>query len=141
MPDSGRSTAADRRAAALRGANGRDRQRDIGPILAGGLHDLGPAHEFKRGCRPYGGVEPRVIRRRPTRTAHRVGDAQQHRRSGRRRQVDPDLELLGGVTLRSFSRRTILAIDVALLDFGGADRIVGGGDLFGDGRERGAPFG
>ena len=34
-----------------------------------------------------------------------------------------------------------LAVDVALLDLGVADRVVGGGDLLGDGGEGGAPFG
>ena len=125
------------RAAALRGADGGNRQRDVRPVFAGGLHDLGAADELERRLAVLAaGFEPRVIDRRPARAAHRIGDAKQRRRGGVGVEIDADLELLRrrGVALGLEPRD--LAVDVALLDLGVADHVVGGGDLLGDGRER-----
>ena len=125
----------------MRGAHGRNRERDVGPVLAGGLHDLGAANQFERRLSVLAaGVEPRVIDRRPARAAHRIGDAQHRRRRSIGVQVDADFELLGRRGVALGLKPGDLAVEVALLDLGVTDRVVGGGDLLGDGRERGAPF-
>ena len=58
-------------AAAFRGAHGRDRERDIRPILAGLLHDLGAADQFERGLALAGRLN-RAARHRAAPSARRA---------------------------------------------------------------------
>ena len=129
------------RVAAARDAHRGDGERHIRPVLSGRLRDLGAANELERRLAVFrAGVEPGIVKRRPARIAHRVGDAQ--RRVGSRIgcEVHPHREFgrrLGSTI--GFKPRD-LAIDVALLALRIADRAVGAGDLVGDRGKRGAPF-
>ena len=132
-----------RRAAALGGAHGRDRERDIAPVLAGLLHDLGAADEFERGLAlARAGIEPRIVERRPARAAHRVADAEGRRANRRSAARSMRTSILrGGLALQRALDPRDLAIDLALLQLALADRAVGGARSRPRRRRSRAPFG
>ena len=130
------------RAATARGPHGRDRKRDVRPVLARALRDLGTTHQFERRLALLAaGVEPRIVERRPARIAHGIGHPQC--RPGRRGggEIDADLDLVRRLARPVLLEPRDLTVDVALNALGVADRRVGGRDFLGDGREGGAPFG
>ena len=131
-----------RRVAALGGAHRRERQRDVAPIFTGLLNDLGaPGKLERRLAVARAAVEPGIVKRHPARTAHRVAHPQQRGCGTVGRKVEPHLHLARRVGLQLGRKPRELAIDLALLELGVADRRVGRGDLFGNRRKRGAPFG
>ncbi len=130
-----------RPAAAFGGAHGRDGQRDIRPVLAGLLHDLGAAHEFERGLAlARAGIEPRIVERRPARAAHRVADAEGRARLRIGCEVDAHLHLARRIGLQRLADPRQLLVDRTLLQLERADRVVGRADFFRDRAERRAPI-
>ena len=81
------------RAAATRGSHGGNRERDIRPILAGVLRDLGTAHQLERGLAVFrASVEAGVVERHPACVAHGISYAQRRLGRGRGRKLDPDFQ-------------------------------------------------
>ena len=78
------------------------RERDIRPVLAGGLGNLGAAHQFERRLAVLGaGVETGVVERRPARVAHRIGHPQRRLGRGAAASSIRTSILLGGFCARS----------------------------------------
>ncbi len=118
------------------------RERDIRPVLAGVLRDLGAAHQFERGLAVFrAGVEAGVVERRPARVAHRIGHPQRRLGRGGRREFDPDFQLARRLLRPVLFEPRDFAVEFALLALGVADRGVGAGDFLADRGKGRAPFG
>ena len=128
-------------AAAGRGADRRHRERDIVPILPGRLGDLGAPDQFKRRLFAFAaGIEPRVIKRYPARTAHRIGHAQGCRRGGANAEIDAQFELARRIGPAFGIKTGERTVDLALLYFRLAHGAIGGGDFLGHSGEGRTPF-